>query len=561
MKSFYGVAGRVRPGETASLVSELEADGSVIEVVRMSGLELVLADRTREELSDWRALAPGRIAIASGRPLHPVLSTGPRILADLMASDLAGQDPLTEELAGEFVVAIADAPRQRLVLETDCIGLRPMFLHASGGRVVFGSAVWPLARSGLIPREVDLDGLAAWLCFDHPLDDRTLFSAIRRIGPGRVTIDLREGAVEHSIRHDTFGDLTLGRAELADAVDAYVSESSRRIVRDERRLGCFLSGGFDSRYVLSALLDAGSEPDPIILVDAGTGDREAGQMAADALGVHLEVKSIEGSLYDELEEPLYPAEHGFPLTHHYPVLGLNGAPDLPPFVDGLLGDDLIRGWEYEKRIEPRGASAEVVNAGLFGNHLALDPGILFADRRARSIRARALDQVAGFRMNGEPEHKRAWLWVLRNRTRGYHSKNHLQYLQRAETYHPFVTPELIKLRLGHRNELFDRELYKSILSRRGPGLASIPHSDAFRNGRSALYDYSRSFLHRVPRTLNWALREAERVGIRRGFLATRATAYGLGRKSDLYLMREAHRIWTLEDWLVGLGTEIAWSEL
>ena len=66
------------------------------------------------------------------------------------------------------MVAIADANRQRLVLETDCIGLRPMFLQASGERVVLGSTVWPLARSGLVSLEVDLDALAGWLCYDHP---------------------------------------------------------------------------------------------------------------------------------------------------------------------------------------------------------------------------------------------------------------------------------------------------------------------------------------------------------------------------------------------------------
>ena len=156
MKAVFGVAGDVVPGELGPLRQHLEAEGSFVTTLQLAGLELLLVGRSHEEIGRWQITAGQRSAIVVGRPLHPTLTGGRTLLREVLADRSPNGAKRTGDWMGEFNLLVADGQRRRLEIETDCLGLRPMFLYESDGRAVFGSEVLPLAEAGLVPPQVDV---------------------------------------------------------------------------------------------------------------------------------------------------------------------------------------------------------------------------------------------------------------------------------------------------------------------------------------------------------------------------------------------------------------------
>src|SRR5579863_448699 len=72
-----------------------------------------------------------------------------------------------EKLRGMFAFAIWDARERKLVLGRDRLGIKPLYIHQSGGRLVFASELKTLLASGLVPRQLDPAGLRAFLQLGH----------------------------------------------------------------------------------------------------------------------------------------------------------------------------------------------------------------------------------------------------------------------------------------------------------------------------------------------------------------------------------------------------------
>ena len=562
MRSVFGVAGDVVPGDLRSLRKRLEAAGAVVETVRAPGLEMLLVGRSAAELSRGHTREGERHAIVVGRPLPGTGPSGPDTLRATLWDDSGDDHAPTDGWLGEFNLFRVDPFDRSLRIETDCLGLRPLFVRASDGRTVFGSEVLPLAEAGLVPSRLDPEAFAAWLLLEHPLNGRSLVEGLHRLPPGRAKIDLAAGQIQIRPFDRVEGGADLPRSELVERIGASVDGLLSRVVRDESRIGSFLSGGYDSRYVACRLAALGHTPDEAILVDASSGDAGPGREVADRLGIPLRIVPVEGSLVDAFEDPWFFAPHGFPQRSFYTSLALAKAADPPPMVDGLLGDDLIRGWVFEQKVQQRSPRPGELTEGLLDAHLALRPETLFDEVASRRLRDRVLTQIAEFRpADFESETRRAWLWVLMHRTRDFHAKNHLQVLDRTETYHPFVTPELITLRLGHRASLFDAGLYEELLRTYCPDLEGIPHSEKLPRPDLAHHRYSREMRDRTPGLLTMVALQGGRMGLNRSRLAPRLAAYGVGDRNQLYVARPLDRIRVLGARAAAFGAELPWSDL
>src|SRR2546426_434339 len=99
----------------------------------------------------------------------------------------AGTD-FARSLNGMFAIALFDRKRRRLVLARDRLGKKPLFVHADGERVVFGSEMKSLLGTKLFRTGVDLGALHDYLSFNFVPPPATIFDAIREVGPGAMLI-------------------------------------------------------------------------------------------------------------------------------------------------------------------------------------------------------------------------------------------------------------------------------------------------------------------------------------------------------------------------------------
>src|SRR3954470_4749652 len=100
-------------------------------------------------------------------------------------------------LRGMFAIALWDARERRLVLARDRFGIKPRF-HARlpGGALAFASELSALALAPGFSRELDPDGLEAYLAFNSIPGPLTVYRAASKLRPGHwLTWDARTGEV------------------------------------------------------------------------------------------------------------------------------------------------------------------------------------------------------------------------------------------------------------------------------------------------------------------------------------------------------------------------------
>jgi asparagine synthase (glutamine-hydrolysing) len=165
---------------------------------------------------------------------------------------------------GQFAIALWDAPRRRLTLARDRLGVRPLHLCQHRGRLYFASEVKAIfAADASIPRAFDPIGIDQTFTFWSVVAPRTVFAGVAELEPGHVrTIDCGAddgagGEARTAADHDrpfwTPSYLPTFTGSIDDAVEAVGAALERathlRILRADVPVGSYLSGGLDSSLV------------------------------------------------------------------------------------------------------------------------------------------------------------------------------------------------------------------------------------------------------------------------------------------------------------------------
>jgi asparagine synthase (glutamine-hydrolysing) len=177
-----------------------------------------------------------------------------------------------EHLTGMFALAIWDAPRRRLVLARDRLGIKPLYYTAQytdrGSRVRFGSEIKALLADPQLPRAVNSQALFELVGFEFTPAPETLFSGIKKLLPGCLLVVEGEAAP----RIHRYWQLQARPVEASpEALSELLERACSEHLMSDVPLGAFLSGGIDSSTVVSFL----SESVPSGLQTFALGYREA----------------------------------------------------------------------------------------------------------------------------------------------------------------------------------------------------------------------------------------------------------------------------------------------
>jgi asparagine synthase (glutamine-hydrolysing) len=167
-------------------------------------------------------------------------------------------DSCVEHLRGMFAFAIWDAPRRRLLLARDRLGVKPLYWAVSGGRLLFGSEIKSILESGLVRAEADESRLPELLSTRYLSGAETLFKGIHRLLPGH-TLVFENGTVATREYWDVptgRGNDALANLSEQDAVRQFrerLEEAVRIRLMADVPLGMFLSGGLDSSAIAALM--------------------------------------------------------------------------------------------------------------------------------------------------------------------------------------------------------------------------------------------------------------------------------------------------------------------
>ena len=167
-------------------------------------------------------------------------------------------DRCVERFRGMFAFAIWDAPRRRLLLARDRLGIKPLYWTMRAGRLLFGSEIKAILASGLAPAQPNEQALPELLGTRYLSGTETLFSGIHRLMPGHLLVhqngaptvrqwwDIPAGRQGPDVDRLSDGDAVAQfRTKLEDAV--------RTRLMSDVPLGMFLSGGLDSSAIAALM--------------------------------------------------------------------------------------------------------------------------------------------------------------------------------------------------------------------------------------------------------------------------------------------------------------------
>lgn len=159
-----------------------------------------------------------------------------------------------EHLNGMFAFALWDAPRQRLLLARDRLGIKPLYYQVTGRRLRFASESKALLAVAETTPGVDREALAACMAYSSIPGRRTGFESIAKLLPAETAIFDASG-----LRLRTYWDLSFvptrrwNEAEAIEAVDAALDRAVRAQMVSDVPVGVFLSGGVDSGLVAAIM--------------------------------------------------------------------------------------------------------------------------------------------------------------------------------------------------------------------------------------------------------------------------------------------------------------------
>jgi asparagine synthase (glutamine-hydrolysing) len=167
-------------------------------------------------------------------------------------------DDCVHRFRGMFAFALWDAPKRRLLLVRDRLGIKPLYWTRIGDTLLFGSEIKALFASGLVAPDANEDALPEALSTRYVAGDETLFRSVRKLLPGHLLV-YEDG----DVRVRQYWDVPTGRPEGRhydsgrqarphDVVARFrglLEESVRLRLMSDVPLGMFLSGGIDSSAI------------------------------------------------------------------------------------------------------------------------------------------------------------------------------------------------------------------------------------------------------------------------------------------------------------------------
>jgi asparagine synthase (glutamine-hydrolysing) len=203
-------------------------------------------------------------------------------------------DECVHRFRGMFAFALWDAPKRRLLLARDRLGVKPLYWACVNSRLLFASEIKSILESGLIAAEPNERVLSEVLATRYTSSVETMFRGIFKLLPGHRLV-FEDGRVRISQYWDLPVDgpdpaiANLPERELINRFRDLLQESVRLRLMSDVPFGMFLSGGIDSSAVAALMtkeIDRPVETFSVAFEDRAFSELEYAREVARAVGAN-----------------------------------------------------------------------------------------------------------------------------------------------------------------------------------------------------------------------------------------------------------------------------------
>jgi asparagine synthase (glutamine-hydrolysing) len=164
-------------------------------------------------------------------------------------------------LNGNFVLLIHDFGNNRTIVANDRFAFRVHYYAINNGVLTIAPEPKAILQDRSFKKEIDDYGLTGFLSFGDFFGDRTLFRGIHTIEPASIlTFDGDTVSVERYWRYSYRPDYSKTDERLVEELVERFKHAVRIRTKDPLRYSVTLSGGLDSRTVLSTVVSETNSP-------------------------------------------------------------------------------------------------------------------------------------------------------------------------------------------------------------------------------------------------------------------------------------------------------------
>ncbi|AGL19940.1 N-acetylglutaminylglutamine amidotransferase [Actinoplanes sp. N902-109] len=166
-----------------------------------------------------------------------------------------------QHFLGMFAFALLEQATGTVVLARDRLGIKPMYLAETPGRLRFASSLPALLAAGDVDTSIDKVALQHYMTFHSVVPaPRTIISGVRKLPPATVRVIKRDGTSTETVyweaTHTRTSSLS-SRQEWAQAIHEKLRVAVERRMVADVPVGVLLSGGLDSSYIVALLAEQG----------------------------------------------------------------------------------------------------------------------------------------------------------------------------------------------------------------------------------------------------------------------------------------------------------------
>lgn len=159
-----------------------------------------------------------------------------------------------DHLRGMFAFIIWNKNTKELFGARDIFGIKPFYYYHKNGEFMFGSEIKSFLSHPKFEKELDEDMIPLYLSYEYIPDERTIFKNVFKL-PGAHCFTYKDGKLDveryYKIEYKIEDDKELSYWE--EAITREFSESVAMHQIADVEVGCFLSSGVDSSYVVKEI--------------------------------------------------------------------------------------------------------------------------------------------------------------------------------------------------------------------------------------------------------------------------------------------------------------------
>ena len=307
-------------------------------------------------------------------------------------------------LNGMFALALYDAPRERLYLVRDHLGVKPLYYTDAGGKFAFASEIKAILAADTYTPEIDWQAAHDFFSYLYVPAPHTIFRGVYQLPPAHwLEYDLRARQI---VRIERYWDVAEWGAkgasrqqdgrELQAELRALVADAVEKQMISDVPLGAFLSGGVDSNVIVGLMAKRSARPVKTftVLFDGPElsyyDERAEARRVAEKFATEHHEMPVDLSRPEEMLDLVEYFDQPFGNTTLYltHLLARYTRESVTVALSGAGGDELFGGYPRYQAVQaarylrfvPRAAARLALGAA---SHLHDN----FADRRLHRIRA------------------------------------------------------------------------------------------------------------------------------------------------------------------------------